>query len=396
MTTLNFPDNPLVGDVFQASSQGGEFANSTAKWVWTGTYWDASSVDLIVGPTGPTGATGPTGPQGLNINFKGSVNTFNDLPLSGNVVNDAYINHEDGDLYVWDGTVWDSVGQIVGPQGATGPTGATGPQGEQGLIGEQGQLGPMGPTGAQGNIGPTGPTGPAGSNGVDGLTGQSGLDGATGPTGPTGPTGAQGEVGPTGPQGEQGQVGYTGPTGPTGANGVDGLDGATGATGDTGPIGPTGATGDTGPIGPTGPQGTSINLIGSVATVGNLPGFGSNNDAYIVQADGNLYVWDSITNQWDNVGQIVGPKGDTGPAGPTGATGSTGSYTVSAPILLANSNFSIQSNPTFTGNVSATSFTGNLIGTADNSLKIEGRKIYVQSSAPTSGMVNGDIWIDIP
>lgn len=33
------------------------------------------------------------------------------------------------------------------------------------------------------------------------------------------------------------------------------------------------------------------------------------------------------------------------------------------------------------------------VGTADNALKLDGRKLYVQSSAPSSGMVAGDIWI---
>lgn len=34
-------------------------------------------------------------------------------------------------------------------------------------------------------------------------------------------------------------------------------------------------------------------------------------------------------------------------------------------------------------------------GTAENSVKIDGRRLYVQTSAPTSGMVSGDLWIKI-
>ena len=78
------------------------------------------------GSSGPTGATGPTGAQGVSITFQGSVATTGNLPSSGNSVNDAYIVDADGDLYVWNGAAWESVGQIVGP---TGPTGATGPSG---------------------------------------------------------------------------------------------------------------------------------------------------------------------------------------------------------------------------------------------------------------------------
>jgi hypothetical protein len=69
-----------------------------------------------------------------------------------------------------------------------------------------------------------------------------------------------------------------------------GLLGPTGPTGSTGPTGPTGATG---PTGPTGAQGTSIEFKGSVATFADLPPTGNQvNDSYLVQADGNLYIWD--------------------------------------------------------------------------------------------------------
>jgi len=79
-------------------------------------------------------------------------------------------------------------------------------------------------------------------------------------------------------------------------------------------------SGITGPAGPTGPQGTSINVRGSVANVGDLPLVGNQvNDAYIVDSDGDLYIWDG--SSWFSAGQIVGPQGLQGPAGPTGATG---------------------------------------------------------------------------
>jgi len=75
-------------------------------------------------------------------------------------------------------------------------------------------------------------------------------------------------------------------------------------------------------VGPTGPQGVSLNVLGSVPTVGDLPATGNTaNDAYIVQADGELYVWNE---SWSSVGQIVGPTGPTGPTGPVGLTGPTG------------------------------------------------------------------------
>jgi hypothetical protein len=35
------------------------------------------------------------------------------------------------------------------------------------------------------------------------------------------------------------------------------------------------------------------------------------------------------------------------------------------------------------------------VGTADNALKLDGRKLYVSATEPASGMVTGDLWIKI-
>jgi hypothetical protein len=76
--------------------------------------------------------------------------------------------------------------------------------------------------------------------------------------------------------------------------------------------------GEVGPIGPTGAQGTSITVKGQVANVVNLPSTSNTvNDAYIVSANGNLYVWNG--SSWINAGPIVGPTGPQGVTGPTGA-----------------------------------------------------------------------------
>lgn len=121
------------------------------------------------GDTGSTGATGAQGPQGIqgvqgpagtdgrSFNLRGSVATASLLPSSGNQINDAFIAQDDGDLYIWNGTAWTSVGQIVGPAGPQGPQG---PQGETGATGAQGPAGPQGVQGPQGDTGPQGPAGP--------------------------------------------------------------------------------------------------------------------------------------------------------------------------------------------------------------------------------------------
>ena len=163
--------------------------------------------------------------------------------------------------------------------------------------------GPTGPVGTFGPTGPGGPTGPQGIQGIQGVEGEQGPIGLTGPGGIVGPTGPQGDTGPTGPQGNDSTV-----AGPTGATGPQG--------GASTVAGPTGATG------PQGPQGTSITFKGEVATTGDLPGGAATGDAYVVLADGDLYVWDGAA--WNNVGQIVGPEGPTGPDGTVGPTGPQG------------------------------------------------------------------------
>jgi len=193
-------------------------------------------------------------------------------------------------------------------------------------------------TGGVGPVGPAGPTGPRGATGATGV----GATGATGPMGATGATGATGAVSTT--PGPRGFAGATGPTGPEGAaSQVPGPQGDRGSTGPAGAQGDTGPRGFTGPIGPTGPkgedglQGTSIKFKGSVPTAAGLPTTGNqNNDAWIVDADGDLYVWGS--GVWTSVGQIVGPQGPTGATGaastvtgPQGATGATGAQGPTGP-----------------------------------------------------------------
>jgi hypothetical protein len=83
-------------------------------------------------------------------------------------------------------------------------------------------------------------------------------------------------------------------------------------------------SGDVGFTGSKGDQATNIVFKGSVEEVVDLPPSGNTtNDAYIVLADGNLYVWNGT--QWENAGPIVGPTGFTGSRGDTGSVGFTGS-----------------------------------------------------------------------
>lgn len=247
---------------------------------------------------------------------------------------------------------------IIGATGATGPTGNTGIDGATGATGISGPTGNTGPQGPAGTDGATGATGPAGANGssvqivgavansanlpipyagsigdgylvddtgdlwvytsVDTWTDVGQVRGPDGATGATGPSGAIGPDGATGPEGPQGATGVQGATGLTGPNGIDG---ATGATGPMGMLGATGAIGATGPAGPQGADGTSVKIVGSVPTSGDLPDpyTGDLGDGYLTDDNGHLWVYNGAG--WTDVGEVRGPTGATGPDGATGATG---------------------------------------------------------------------------
>jgi Collagen triple helix repeat (20 copies) len=146
-------------------------------------------------------------------------------------------------------------------------------------------------------------------------------------TGPQGPPGVPGNTGPIGPQGD------TGPQGATGPPGIDGPPGPQGGIGPQGIVGPQGAQGVQGNSGPTGPQGaagTGITMKGQVATSGNLPSSGNKQgDAYIVQSDDSLWLWDA--SQWVSGGSIQGPPGAPGIQGVAGPIGSQGPQGIPGP-----------------------------------------------------------------
>lgn len=105
----------------------------------------------------------------------------------------------------------------------------------------------------------------------------------------------------------------------------------------TGPPGPPGADGPPGVQGPIGPQGAigvGILILGEVPTVADLPPTGNApGDAYIVTADGDLYVWteQTLPGRWIDSGQVVGPQGPMGPQGIQGPPGNPGLDAVLAP-----------------------------------------------------------------
>ena len=104
--------------------------------------------------------------------------------------------------------------------------------------------------------------------------------------------------GSKGSQGIPGEKGEAGPQGPKGDKGEDG------AKGDQGPAGPKGDAGK---------DGTGVTIKGSYDSEEALKAAhptGIAGDAYLV--NGNLYVWSDTALDWNNVGEIKGPKGDKG------------------------------------------------------------------------------------
>lgn len=148
---------------------------------------------------------------------------------------------------------------------------------------------------------------------VPGETGATGPQGAAGPQGDPGPAGPQGTTGPVGPQGAQGEAGAPGATGPQGVQGLQGI------PGEAGPTGPQGVQGE------AGEDGVGLKILDSYddyeTFITDHP-TGNPGDAYLV--DGYLYVWDSTTSSWDNVGYIRGPQGPQGIQGVQGEPGPTG------------------------------------------------------------------------
>lgn len=198
---LNFVNTSTVIVTVSDSGNG----NANVSFTSSGIQGIQGIQGPAAGPQGTTGAQGTQGIQGIQglvgtgIEVKGAVFDPVDLPMVGNTVGDVYFVTFNGNLYVWNGSSWDDVGQVSGP---VGPQGATGIQGIQGV---QGQIGPQG---------------------IQGITGIQGTQGIQGIQGIQGPQGTQGVQGTQGIQGLQGLQGIQGIQGPQGTQGVQGLDGA--------------------------------------------------------------------------------------------------------------------------------------------------------------------------
>lgn len=96
------------------------------------------------GPQGPQGIQGPIGETGERGSIWRYGNT-NPTVVSTDKAGDMYLNTSNSDIFYFDGSAWNRVGNIKGAQGIQGiqgpkgATGAQGPRGPQGVQGEQGK-----------------------------------------------------------------------------------------------------------------------------------------------------------------------------------------------------------------------------------------------------------------
>lgn len=97
-----------------------------------------------------------------------------------------------------------------------------------------------------------------------------------------------------------------------------------GPQGEQGPPGMIGPQGPQGPEGQPGQDGTGVAIVGSLSSPNDLPASynGSIGDMYIIEENGEGYIWDGDT--WVSAGQIQGPAGPTGPQGTIGLQGPQG------------------------------------------------------------------------
>ena len=99
---------------------------ANGKWLWTKTVTNyTDSTQSIAYSKAYVGTNGTNGQDGASVTILGSYNTLAELEAAhptGNV-GDGYMVA--GDLYVWNGTAWQDVGQIQGPQGPAGQDGTS-------------------------------------------------------------------------------------------------------------------------------------------------------------------------------------------------------------------------------------------------------------------------------
>jgi hypothetical protein len=222
-----------------------------------------------------------------------------------------------------------------GTSGTSGNSGSSGTSGNSGSSGTSGETGASGTSGTSGNSGSSGSSGTSGENGTSGTSGANGTSGSSGTSGANGTSGSSGTSGANGTSGSSGTSGENGTSGTSGANGTSGSSGTSGANGTSGTSGANGTSGSSGTSGANGANGTS-------GTSGSSGTSGANGTSGSSGTSGTGFT--TITNAVDN--RILT------------SDGTANSANAETNLTFNGSTLDV------TGNVTATSFTGSLQGTA--------------------------------
>ena len=364
------------GDVW---SDAGVYAPESAYAVALRMGFEGSESEWLESLVGAAGEMGLQGPMGLNgttgpgLKLLGTKSSVAALPATSENLGDAYL--VDGTSWVYGTDGWFDAGVFRGEKGEKGDQG---PQGIQGITGPQ--LVIVGEVASSAELPLAGDTAPGvayaiGANvwirGATNWFNAGALRGVQGERGLKGDRGPQGVQGETGPQGQRGQQGYRGEAGGVGERGVQGLQGPVGkqlvlmgrvssqaelpisATvgdawvindsvwiwsisntwvdtgilqgpqgikGDSGTNGTNGVNGAVGSMGPQGPQGKALNLLGTKATVGELPPETAEGFSWMVGEVAYL----KTSSGYVNIGTLQGPQGVQGPQGIKGDSGTNG------------------------------------------------------------------------
>lgn len=290
-TVADVPSLPSTGNVL-----GDAYWVGTQLYAWNDTQWEPSN--SLIGPQGPQGLQGPqgtAGDPGPSLSIKGTVPTVGDLPASGLLGDSYWIG---GALYSWNGTTWMGSPDLTGPQGAQGLQGIQGPAGASVSI--KGTLATVGDLPLTAAINDTYWIG-------DQLYSWDGTQWLNGPhlMGATGLSAYD-----VAQANDPSIVDY-----PTYLATITGPQGLQGLQGD---IGPQGIAGPQGPVGAMGP---GVKILGKLNSSADLPASATNiGDGYLI--NGDFWCWTGT--QFDNLGPVQGPKGDTGIQGPQGLQGIQG------------------------------------------------------------------------
>ena len=117
------------------------FTRPTADMTYP--YWFNAGQLQIQGAKGDTGETGPAGPTGERGSLWTTSNS-NPSVMSTTKKNDQHLCVYNGDVFQFDGSAWNRIGNIRGPQGIQGAQGIQGPKGDTGETGPKGDTGDVG------------------------------------------------------------------------------------------------------------------------------------------------------------------------------------------------------------------------------------------------------------